>query len=45
LNAFSSPIFVDEPPRARIAAVRIVDMSGSNSWAEFPRYAASLSRA
>jgi predicted phage-related endonuclease len=24
-----------EPPRARIAAIRIVDMSASNSWAEF----------
>src|SRR6516165_1415052 len=24
-----------EPPRVRIEAVRIVDMSGSNSWAEF----------
>ena len=24
-----------EPPRARIEAVRIVDMSASNSWAEF----------
>ena len=24
-----------EPPRPRIEAVRIVDMSGSNSWAEF----------
>src|SRR3954467_4142992 len=24
-----------EPPRARIEAVRTVDMSGSNSWAEF----------
>jgi hypothetical protein len=24
-----------EPPRARIEAVRIVDMSSSNSWAEF----------
>jgi hypothetical protein len=24
-----------EPPRPRIAAVRIVDMSSSNSWAEF----------
>jgi hypothetical protein len=24
-----------EPPRPRIAAVRIVDMSASNSWAEF----------
>jgi hypothetical protein len=24
-----------EPPRARIEAVRIVDMTSSNSWAEF----------
>jgi hypothetical protein len=24
-----------EPPRMRIEAVRIVDMSASNSWAEF----------
>src|SRR5437762_10079932 len=24
-----------EPPRPRIAAIRIVDMSSSNSWAEF----------
>ena len=24
-----------EPPRPRIEAIRIVDMSGSNSWAEF----------
>jgi hypothetical protein len=24
-----------EPPRARVEAVRIVDMSGSNSWAQF----------
>jgi hypothetical protein len=24
-----------EPPKPRIAAVRIVDMSASNSWAEF----------
>jgi hypothetical protein len=24
-----------EPPRARIEAVRVVDMSTSNSWAEF----------
>jgi len=24
-----------EPPRARIEAIRIVDMSGSNSWAQF----------
>jgi predicted phage-related endonuclease len=28
-------LFGIEPPRARIQAVRIVDMSGSNSWAEF----------
>ena len=24
-----------EPPRPRVEAVRVVDMSGSNSWAEF----------
>jgi predicted phage-related endonuclease len=28
-------LFGVEPPRARIEAVRSVDMSGSNSWAEF----------
>jgi len=28
-------LFGVEPPKPRIAAVRIVDMSGSNSWAEF----------
>jgi len=28
-------LFGVEPPRARIAAVRIVDMSSSNAWAEF----------
>jgi predicted phage-related endonuclease len=28
-------LFLAEPPRVRIEAVRIVDMSGSNSWAEF----------
>jgi hypothetical protein len=28
-------LFTLEPPRPRIEAVRIVDMSGSNSWAEF----------
>jgi predicted phage-related endonuclease len=27
--------FAVEPPRSRIAAVRVVDMSASNSWAEF----------
>src|SRR5262249_40164996 len=29
------PLFRAEPPRARIEAVRIVDMSSSNAWAEF----------
>jgi hypothetical protein len=28
-------VFGVEPPRPRIEAVRVVDMSGSNSWAEF----------
>jgi predicted phage-related endonuclease len=28
-------LFGVEPPRARIEAVRIVDMSSSNTWAEF----------
>ena len=28
-------LFDAEPPRPRIAAVRIVDMSASNAWAEF----------
>ena len=28
-------LFGIEPPRPRIAAVRVVDMSASNSWAEF----------
>jgi predicted phage-related endonuclease len=28
-------LFAVEPPRPRIAAVRVVDMSASNSWAEF----------
>ena len=28
-------LFGAEPPRARIAAVRIIDMSASNAWAEF----------
>lgn len=31
-----TPKLIDcEPPRPRIAAVRVVDMSSSNSWAEF----------
>jgi hypothetical protein len=28
-------LFLSEPPRVRIEAVRIIDMSSSNSWAEF----------
>jgi hypothetical protein len=28
-------LFGLEPPKPRIEAVRIIDMSGSNSWAEF----------
>jgi hypothetical protein len=28
-------LFGIEPPRPRIEAVRIIDMSGSNAWAEF----------
>ena len=28
-------LFGVEPPRPRLEAVRIVDMGGSNSWAEF----------
>ena len=28
-------LFGIEPPKPRIAAVRIVDMSSSNAWAEF----------
>ena len=28
-------LFLAEPPQVRIEAVRIVDMSSSNSWAEF----------
>ena len=28
-------LFGAEPPRARIEAIRVVDMSTSNSWAEF----------
>jgi hypothetical protein len=28
-------LFSAEPPRARVEAVRIVDMSSSNAWAEF----------
>jgi predicted phage-related endonuclease len=31
----SPRIFGAEPPRARVEAVRIVDMSSSNAWAEF----------
>jgi hypothetical protein len=28
-------LFNAEPPRPRVTAVRLVDMSGSNSWSEF----------
>ena len=28
-------LFGVEPPKARIEAIRVVDMSGSNAWAEF----------
>ena len=31
----SPRLFGAEPPRARVEAVRIVDMSSSNAWAEF----------
>jgi predicted phage-related endonuclease len=34
-NGESPRLFSVEPPRARIEAVRIVDMSASNAWAEF----------
>ena len=35
-------LFGVEPPRPRIEAVRIVDMSGSNAWAEFAGIFAGL---
>jgi hypothetical protein len=35
LRVASPRLFGAEPPRARIEAVRIVDMSSSNAWAEF----------
>jgi predicted phage-related endonuclease len=34
-NGEEPRLFGVEPPRPRLAAIRIVDMSGSNSWAEF----------
>jgi predicted phage-related endonuclease len=34
-NGHPPRLFGVEPPRARIEAVRIVDMSASNAWAEF----------
>jgi predicted phage-related endonuclease len=34
-NGESPRLFGVEPPRPRIEAVRVVDMSGSNAWAEF----------
>jgi hypothetical protein len=34
-NGETPRLFGAEPPRPRLAAVRIVDMTASNSWAEF----------
>ncbi len=34
-NGEAPRLFGVEPPRPRIEAVRVVDMSGSNAWAEF----------
>ena len=34
-NGDTPRLFFAEPPRPRIEAVRVVDMSGSNAWAEF----------
>jgi YqaJ-like recombinase protein len=34
-NGETPHLFGVEPPRPRIEAVRVIDMSGSNSWAEF----------
>ena len=34
-NGETPHLFGVEPPRPRIEAIRIVDMSASNSWAEF----------
>jgi hypothetical protein len=34
-NGETPRLFGVEPPRPRLAAVRIVDMTASNSWAEF----------
>ena len=34
-NGETPRLFGVEPPRPRIEAIRIVDMSSSNSWAEF----------
>jgi hypothetical protein len=36
-NGEAPRLFGVEPPRPRIEAIRIVDMSSSNSWAEFAR--------
>ena len=37
-------LFGVEPPRPRIEAIRIVDMSSSNSWAEFAGSSATPAR-
>ncbi|MCK1272946.1 putative phage-related endonuclease [Bradyrhizobium sp. GM2.2] len=34
-NGEAPQLFGVEPPRPRLAAVRVVDMTGSNAWAEF----------
>ena len=34
-NGEQPHVFGIEPPRPKIEAVRVVDMTGSNSWAEF----------
>jgi hypothetical protein len=34
-NGEQPQLFGVEPPKPRLEAVRVVDMSGSNSWAEF----------
>ncbi|MET4329739.1 hypothetical protein ABIB80_005586 [Bradyrhizobium sp. i1.15.2] len=33
-NGEAPQLFGIEPPRPRLAAIRVVDMSGSNAWAE-----------
>ena len=35
IGAIAASLFGVEPPRPRLEAVRVVDMTSSNSWAEF----------